>query len=232
MLTDQAQQIEGDVKALLTARKHDRQRERFRSRREKLQRFTRDIRPLADTLSVFRAHGIAVEYEGENLAQIIEEVEEIQKRYSEDPAWIIENDLSDLETWLDRHREKIDRRLRTAWQDHYAVKVSTLSEDLLATLAQFASFQEAVASVRRMTRQLEEQWRGQPPRTEQSLEAFHALAAERRETWEQIQFDEAVRDFIVSAGTEGATPDQFTDEVRDWLKANGLFDQVRIRLEG
>jgi hypothetical protein len=234
MLTDQAKQVQEDVEALKTARRNRKQEDRFRSRREKLRGLVQDVLPPVRTLRVLHENGINVEYEDENLDQTTQRIETIRRKFQEEPSWIIrsENDLSDLDKWIRRHRDKIQRRVQSAWRDYYQDQVPDLSEDLLRVLEQFDDFRQAVKTIRERGGQLKN-WKEDPPQTDDALSAFQKMAQQRRATWEQLRSDEMsedVLDFLVDAGTKGASVDQLTDEVRTWLEKNGLLDRVQITL--
>lgn len=235
MLVDQAQQVKDDVETLQTARQNRDREDRFRRQHETLHRLVEEVRPLAEKMRVLREEEIDVEYQGKNLDQVLQRIEHIKAEFEEDASWIIqsENDLSDLDTWIrERHRDKIQRRIQSAWRDYYQNQVSDLSDDLLRVLKKFDDFREPVQTIQKLSDQLES-WKNEPPQTEDSLEAFQKLAEKRQSTWEELRSDEMSEDvlnFLVEAGTRGATVDQLTDEVHTWLEKNDLLDHVRIRL--
>ena len=235
MLVDQAKQVKSDVETLQKARQNRDQKNQFRSQHDKLHGLVEDVRPLAEKMSVLREEGIDVEYQGKNLNQVLERIERVKAEFEDDASWIIqpENDLSDLEKWIrERHRDKIQRRIQSAWRDYYQDQVSDLSDDLLHVLKKFDDFRESVQTIQKISDQLQG-WKGEPPQTKDSLETFQKLAETRQSTWEELRSDEMSEDvlnFLVEAGTEGATVDQLTDEVHTWLERNDLLDHVRIRL--
>jgi len=235
MLVDQAQQVKSAVETLQTVRQNRDQEDRFRRRHEKLHRLVEDVRPLAEKMRVLREEGIDVEYQGKNLDQVLQRIEHIRAEFKENASWIIqpENDLSDLDKWIrERHRGKIQRRIQSAWRDYYQNQVSDLSDDLLRVLKKFDDFREPVQTIQKLSDQLQS-WKDDPPQTKDSLENFQKLAEKRQSTWEELRSDEMSEDvlnFLVEAGTEGATIDQLTDEVHTWLERNDLLDHVRIRL--
>ena len=235
MLVDKAQQVKDNVEALQKARQNRDQEDQFRRQHKKLHRLVKEVRPLAEKMRVLREEGIDVDYQGKNLDQVLQRIEHVKAEFEDDASWIIqsENDLSDLDKWIrERHRDKIQRRIQSAWRDYYQDQVSDLSDDLLRVLKKFDDFREPVQTIQKLSDQLQS-WKDDPPQTKDSLENFQKLAEKRQSTWEELRSDEMSEDvlnFLVEAGTEGATIDQLTDEVHTWLERNDLLDHVRIRL--
>jgi urease gamma subunit len=234
MLIERARNVKDKVEDLEAARQNRERENRFQNRHEKLRRLVEEVQPLASELRVLREEGIDIDYQGGNLDQIVQRIETIKDEFDSEAAWIIqdENDLSDLDKWIRRHRDKIQRKLQSTWRDYYQAQVPDFSDDLLNVLRRFDDFRGAVQTIRERSRQLQE-WKDNPPDTKDSLSTFQELAEERRATWEQLRSDEMSEDvlsFLVDAGTEGATVEQLTDEVRTWLDQNDLLDRVHIRL--
>lgn len=234
MLIQRAKNVKDKVGTLETARQNRERENRFQNRHEKLRRLVEEVQPLASELRVLQEEGIDIDYQGDNLDQIIQRIETIKGEFDSEAAWIIqdENDLSDLDTWIRRHRDKVQRKLQSAWRDYYQDQVPEFSEDLLSVLSRFDDFRGPVETIRECGEQLQN-WKENPPDTKESLSNFQELAEERRATWEQLRSDEMSEDvlsFLVDAGTEGATVDQLTDEVRTWLDQNELLSRVRIHL--
>jgi len=197
MLIDQAEQVRDDVEALRSARRNRDRKNDFRSQHEKLRGLVQDVQPLANTLRVLRGKEIDVDYRGENLDQVVRQIETIREKFENDVSWIIqpENDLSDLDTWVRRHRGKIQRKIQSAWRDYYQTEVPNLSDDLLRVLKQFQDFREPVQTIRQLGGQLQ-RWKDDPPQTEESLVTFRDLAEERRATWEDLRSDEMSEDVL------------------------------------
>lgn len=234
MLIEQAKQVQRDTQALSKAYENQKKREQFHSRHNDLSGLAEDIMPLAHTMEVITSHGVSIEYDGENLNAVISEVRDIREKFDKEPHWIIrdENDLSDLKRWVRKHRKKIERKVQSAWSEYYREKVPELNSSLLDALGDFEDFSEEVQTVRQCTQALQ-RWKDKPPETKEEFDSFETFVERRSSTWQELKSDELseeILEFLIDAGSDGATPTQYTEEVQSWLAENDLLDRVRIHL--
>jgi len=232
MLTEKAEQVQNDIEALKQARNNQKKRERFQDRRGILCDLAENLASAARTMTTLVSQGVPVAYDGANVEETLKQVKEARTKFDEDPRWIIRTDLSELKRRIQGHWRKIDKKVQSAWRAYYEEKVPDLSSDVLDVFEQFDDFAEDVHTIRRCTTALQE-WEETPPATGNEFDTFETLVEKRDETWQHLRSDdlpEEVLDFLVSAGSEGATPEQYTDAVRTWLDDNDLHDRVRLHI--
>ena len=235
MLTDKADQVQQDIEALKQARSNQKERELFQDRRDILRDLADDLSATAQKLKTLVTHGVSVGYDGANVEEALAKVRKVRSRFDENPEWIIENrnDLSDLKRRIRSHSRKIEKDVQSAWRTYFEEKVPDLSADVLDVFERFDDFADDVQTIRRCTRALQK-WEETPPVTGDEFDTFETLVEKRKEIWQQLRSDdvpEEVIDFLVSAaGSDGATPKQYTDAVRTWLDDNDLHDRVRLHI--
>lgn len=124
-------------------------------------------------------------------------------------------------------RTSIDASWRAYTQTHLFVGRSYEDEDRM--LARTPVNRQALQRYRPLYQEFVA-LRGSPPRTDHDIARLRELSNQLG----QIQFERkvppAIRDFLQASSTpEGATIDQLTDEVRDWLERHGLLESYVIR---
>ena len=232
VLTEKAERVQNDIKALKRAKENQRKRQRFQDRREILRDLAEELASCACTMRTLVSRGVPVQYDGTHVEETLTMVKEVRTQFDEEPQWIIRNDLSELKRRIQGHRRKIDQRVQSAWRTYYEEKVPRLSRDALDVFGRFDDFAEDVQAIRRCTKVLQE-WKETPPATSNEFDTFETLVEKRDETWRHLRSDEVpeeVLEFLVSAGSEGATPEQYTEAVRTWLDDNDLHDHVRLHI--
>jgi acyl transferase domain-containing protein len=230
MLTEKAEQVRQDIETLKQARDNQKKRERFQDRREMLRERTASLASTVKTMTTLASHGVPIGYDGANVEETVSKVKEARTRFEEEPQWIIDADLSELKRRIQAHRRKIDKKVQSAWRTYYEEKVPDLSSDVLDVFERFADFAEDVNTIRRCSTALQK-WKDTPPASDDEFDAFERLVEKRDETWRHLRSDdlpEEVLEFLVSAGSEGATAAQYTEAVRSWLDNNDLHDRVRL----
>ena len=232
MLTEKAERVQNDIEALKRAKENQRKRQRFQDRREILRDLAEEITSCARTMRILVSRGVPVPYGGAHVEETLTMVKEARTQFEEEPQWIIRNDLSELKRRIQGHRRKIDKKVQSEWRTYYEEKVPDLSSDVLDVFEQFDDFAEDVHTIRRCTTALQE-WAETPPATGDEFDTFETRVEKRDETWQHLRSDdlpEEVLEFLVSAGSEGATPEQYTEAVRTWLDDNDLHDHVRLHI--
>ena len=232
MLAEKARQVQTDIETLKQARHNQKKRNRFQDRREMLRERAESLSSTVQTMTTLASHGVPIDYEGSNVEETVAKVKEAREKFEEEPQWIIDADLSDLKRRIRGHETKIDRKVQSAWRLYYEEKVPDLSSDVLGVFEQFDDFSEDVNTIRQCTAALRK-WKETPPATDDEFDAFETLVEQRDDTWQHLRSDdlpEEVLDFLVSAGSGGATPEQYTEAVRTWLDDHDLHDRVRLHI--
>jgi len=233
MLTEKAEQVQNDIEALKQARDNQKKRKRFQDRRGILCDLAEDLASTARKMKTLASHGVPIEYNGANVFDTLAKVKEARAKFEEEPQWIIDADLSELKRRIEGHQRKIEKKVQSTWRAHYEEKVPDLSSDVLDVFERFDDFAEDVNTIRRCTDALQK-WEETPPANGEKFDTFETLVEKRDKTWQHLRSDdlpEEVLEFLTSAaGSEGATPKQYTEAVRTWLDDNDLHDRVRLHI--
>jgi len=232
MLTEIAEQVQNDIEALEQARDNQKKRERFQDRRHILRDLAENLEFTARKMATLASHGVPIEYNGANVSDTLSKVREARAKFEEEPQWVIDADLSELKRRIEEHQRKIDQKVQSAWRTYYEEKFPDFSSKMLDVFEEVLGFAEDVQTIRQCTNALRK-WKETPPTTVDEFDTFETLVQKRDETWQHLDSDdvpEDVLEFLVSAGSEGATPEQYTEAVRTWLDDNDLHDRVRLHI--
>jgi hypothetical protein len=138
--------------------------------------------------------------------------------------------MSQLQRNLPTYVERLERAVMDLWKAHVRASVGSVADlvvlsDLLNTLPGQAKEKKVLQEARKPIEELSESI---PDAS--SGASLSATADKVNSAFTDAFGVDSVREFLLACARGGATLDQLTSEVREWLGRTGAVDKVRVRL--
>ena len=226
-------------------RKQAQRKQRLQEQQERLADFQareRDFREHAGSLAtlmqtyrLFEKNGIDFEETRGEVGPTLDRLRKVREQFEEDPGYIIDRQGSLRSLWkrIESHRDGLRLQLDKAWRQHVRDHAPGQDEEVLDVLGRIPDFEKPVQRIRTQASRLERK-KETLPRTEEDLQAIHALSESIGEAWQSIGSGELSDDVLAflkaAASQSGASLDLLTPGVRDWLEREGLTESFAVRV--
>jgi hypothetical protein len=235
VLIERASQLEKDVAALASLSRLAEDTKLLETRQSMLGTPTDELAKLATTVTVFRQWKLPMAFDvwrAENLRTL---AQTLQTEYVASPESILDEDAAGRFAFWDALKQlpnQLCTSLRETWRAHIDSAIVPEQTELLDVMANVPDFADQVAAIRKLYADVA-RLRSILPESDQQVVLVAELAAKIDAAWKGLEGDgipDAVLTFLRAASTDGATLDQLTPDVADWLTGRGLRQRVSIRL--
>lgn len=241
LLRDRAMRLQTRVAELSRLRGVANQALRFHTRADELERPTQEIEVWVHVLDVFRQHGVPVSLDASVATAIRQMSARLATDFAANPETILEADpVLRRNFWspLGNLPNLLRAAIQTAWVAYVDSAVPSRHEELLDVLIALPSFREQVSKIRSLYRTVDDLKTGFTPSADiaATLEQPRRLAADITHAVAQLEGPgvpaEALAFVKAASAHPGATMEQFTETVQQWLSEHNLLNAVRLRLGG
>jgi len=126
---------------------------------------------------------------------------------------------------------EVTNRLKMSWENHIDHAIEDLDTNYLEVLAAFAKFSGPINKIKSQLDEIDD-LRDKLPATEGEINALNAIAKELARDWKSLELNglpKSVYDFLDAVKSEnGADLTKLSNEVRDWIRNNGLEGVFRV----
>jgi DNA repair ATPase RecN len=184
---------------------------------------------------VLLAHGHMPTWVWPSTAKVRAAWSRVQQKLQEQPSQLSSGeDYRELLLRTRKLAEKLQQAIDPAWAGVWT-EVNPVDERLLQRFAEVPGQQAAIEEVRQRLAALRP-FQAFPPQTEAEYDQIQQAAMALQQAWQALNQgdlpDAVVRFFRAAQSKEGAPETLWTEEVRDWLGAHDLLQQVRIFYRG
>ena len=238
-MLDKIRQASNDINDLKKLRTVAKTTQQFRARFEQLDDPLQRLTPLMRVLAEFRKRGIPVDTSSfeKTAEKLAGHARKISQAFESDPSKILETDPSlRFQFWDEvkgRWIEDLGKTLLQAWKDHANAQLPMGRMDILDALDNIPDFRAKVAQIRQFTRQAGHLTLTLPTnaRTFDDLQKLSETLASYWQQFDSSVIPDEVLNLLRKSADQGATLDELTPPVIQWLKENKLTHYMRVVLK-
>ena len=233
MIIDRAHRLAEQIANLESARRSLDRLEALTTRRDMAKRLLERVRPLVAAKRELEAAGIHVAVNDDLIRIALEKLQELRQAVkSAGEAAIPTARFNAVATPIERLIPEFESAVTSAWTTYVTSRIPPVDQQVLGVLRRLPGFQQ---SVRRIETSLSLMQAAMvtPPQNAEALAAFNERVTAVEDAWHSLggqSVPPAVLQFLKDAGSQGATLEQLSNEVRGWLEAHHLFARVRVHL--